>query len=247
MSRRQNGASPPYCLHRQAGRAYVRLNGQQIMLGKHGSPESRELYHRVVAEWEANGRRLADLEGSRDSFLVADLGAAYRDHCRVYYRRKDGTPTMEVTAVKNTTKRLEALYAGLPAAEFGVRQLKTVRDAMIREGLSRGYINDQVGRLVRMFRWGAEEESVPAEVFGRLRAVRRLQAGRSEARETQPRQPVSEPDMRAVLPKLSRHVRGMVLAMWHTAMRCGEVVQLRTRDVDMTGAAWVFHPTHHKN
>ncbi|MFN7022833.1 MAG: hypothetical protein ACK4WH_16155, partial [Phycisphaerales bacterium] len=29
-------------------------------LGEFGSPESRELYHRVVAEWEANGRRLID-------------------------------------------------------------------------------------------------------------------------------------------------------------------------------------------
>lgn len=29
-------------------------------LGEYGSPESRTLYHRVVAEWEANGRRLID-------------------------------------------------------------------------------------------------------------------------------------------------------------------------------------------
>ena len=29
-------------------------------LGPHGSPESREAYHRVLAEWEANGRRLID-------------------------------------------------------------------------------------------------------------------------------------------------------------------------------------------
>ena len=29
-------------------------------LGKHGSAESRELYHRLVAECEAGGRRLPD-------------------------------------------------------------------------------------------------------------------------------------------------------------------------------------------
>ena len=29
-------------------------------LGPHGSPESREAYHRVLAEWEANGRRFPD-------------------------------------------------------------------------------------------------------------------------------------------------------------------------------------------
>lgn len=29
-------------------------------LGPHGSPESRELYHQLLAEWEANGRRLSE-------------------------------------------------------------------------------------------------------------------------------------------------------------------------------------------
>lgn len=247
MSRRKNGTTPPYCLHSQSGRAYVRLSGKQIMLGEHGSPESRQLYHRVVAEWEANGRRLTAQEPRSRDYRIAELCAAYQDHCKVYYRRKDKTPTMEATMVQSAIKRLEALYADLPVSEFGVRQLKTVRESMIREGLARVYINTQVGRIVRMIRWGVEEELVPAEVFGRVRAVRRLQVGRSEARETEPRQPVSEADMKAVLPHLGRFVRGMVLAMWHTAMRCGEVVQLRTCDVEMNSDKnWVFKPLHHK-
>ena len=41
MPRRKKGTPPSYCLHRQSGRAFVRLNGRQIMLGKHGSQESR--------------------------------------------------------------------------------------------------------------------------------------------------------------------------------------------------------------
>ena len=60
MARRPNGTPPPYCLHRQSGRAYVRLCGQQFMLGEHGSPESRREYSRLLAEWEANGGRLTD-------------------------------------------------------------------------------------------------------------------------------------------------------------------------------------------
>ena len=31
-------------------------------LGEYNSPESRELYHRVIAEWEANGRRWPNMQ-----------------------------------------------------------------------------------------------------------------------------------------------------------------------------------------
>ena len=34
--------------------------------------------------------------------------------------------------------------------------------------------------------------------------------------------------------------------MWHSGMRCGEVVQLRTSDVDRTGQVWIFRPPRHK-
>jgi hypothetical protein len=96
MPRQRPGATPSYCLHRQSGRAYVRLNRQQIMLGTFGSRESREAYHRVVAEWEANGRR-PHRDAAASTCSLAELVADYRAHAAVYYRHRDGTPTLEVT------------------------------------------------------------------------------------------------------------------------------------------------------
>ena len=49
---------PSYRLHKASENAYVELGGKRIYLGKHGTPESREAYHRTLAEWEANGRTL---------------------------------------------------------------------------------------------------------------------------------------------------------------------------------------------
>ena len=50
MSRRARKV-PSYCLHKASGKAVVRLDGRDVYLGKHGSPESHEKYERAIAEW----------------------------------------------------------------------------------------------------------------------------------------------------------------------------------------------------
>jgi hypothetical protein len=39
---------PAYQLHRGSGQAKVRIDGEDIYLGPHGSPESRERYEELV-------------------------------------------------------------------------------------------------------------------------------------------------------------------------------------------------------
>src|SRR5579871_2717955 len=53
---------PPYRLHKQSGQAIVTLTDNlggrhDVLLGRYGAAESREEYARVIAEWEASGRR----------------------------------------------------------------------------------------------------------------------------------------------------------------------------------------------
>ena len=48
---------PSYRLHRPSGRAVVRLNGRDFYLSRHGLPESRSRYDRLIAEWLENDRR----------------------------------------------------------------------------------------------------------------------------------------------------------------------------------------------
>jgi hypothetical protein len=49
--------TPSYCFHKQPGKAYVTIDGRQVLLGKFNSKDSREKYDRVIGEWLANGRR----------------------------------------------------------------------------------------------------------------------------------------------------------------------------------------------
>ena len=50
---------PAYCQHSASGQARVKLGGEYIYLGPHGSQTTRNEYDRLIAEWLATGRRSA--------------------------------------------------------------------------------------------------------------------------------------------------------------------------------------------
>lgn len=243
---RKKAEPPAYRRHAQSGRGYVFVDGKQHMLpGRFGSEDSLSAYRELIAKWAASGGRLPEPRRS-ERLTIADLAADYLEHCEVYYRRKDGTPTGAVDNVRDALRDLLALHGSRCARAFGIAELKLLREHMIRRRLARSTINKRTGIIVRMFAWGVEEQQVPAEVFGALRAVRPLKRGRTRAKETEPVRPVEWADVAATLPSLSPTLRALVLFLWHTAARVGEAVQLRTRDVDMAGKVWLFQPEQHK-
>src|SRR5206468_1395317 len=124
--------------------------------------------------------------------------------------------------------------------------LKAVRQSMIEAGLARTTINQRVGRIVRLVKWAVENELVPPAVHEALKAVRGLQKGRSEARETEPVRPVPEADVEAIRPFVARQVWAMVELQRLAGMRPGEVTAMRTCDLDTSGAVWAYTPESHK-
>ena len=73
--------TPSYRLHKPSGRAVVTLNGQDIYLGRHDSPESRAEYDRAIAEWLASGRQPP---GVRD-LTINELILHYLEFVDAYY------------------------------------------------------------------------------------------------------------------------------------------------------------------
>ena len=88
-----------------------------------------------------------------------------------------------------------------------------------QQALARGVVNQRVGRIVRAFKWGVENELVPVAVLQGLKAVRGLAKGRSLARETEPVKPVPEAYVEAVLPFVRPPVQGMIQLQRLTGMR----------------------------
>ena len=236
---------PKYRCHKGSGQAIVQINGKRIYLGKHGSAKSKERYRQLIAEFLSKGRVATDSEAS-SSPTINELILAYFKFAKTYYV-KNGRPTDELGGIRAVMKVLRRMYGHSVATEFGPKAFKLVRDSLIREGLSRKYINDSMGRIRRMFRWASNEEMVPVTVFQALAAIPGLKKGRSEARETEPILPVSDVDVEAVLPHLPDVVADMVRFQRYTGCRPQEVCFVRPVDIDRSSDIWVYRPENHKN
>jgi integrase len=240
--------TPSYRLYRRTGQAVVTLSGKDHYLGKYDSPESREKYDRLVAEWVLSGRRPAiptAATAAKRDYTIGELILAYLDHADSYYR-KGGQPTSERRNIEMALRPLRRLYTHAQVEDFGPLALKTVRQAMIDSDLCRTEVNKRVRHIVRMARWGVENELVPAMVHHALKAVAGLKAGRSAARESKPVGPVPDPFVEAIEPYVSRQIWAMVELQRLTGMRSGEVTIMRSCDLDLSDRVAVYRPSTHK-
>ena len=195
---------PKYRLHKASGQALVQLAGQRFYLGKYGTPESLEAYHRAVLNFHATGAlpevAKATIEAS-GGVRVEEVLSRYLTHAEKYYRDPTGKQTPELHCVALALAPVRKLYEGTEAAKFGPLALQAVRQAMIEKRWSRKNINRAVSRVVRMFRWASQNELVPPALYHGLKSVEGLKAGRSDAKETEPVKPVPQAYVDAVLAK----------------------------------------------
>ncbi len=234
---------PKYCKHRGSGQAVVTIRGKDHYLGPYGTKGSRLEYDRLIMEWLAAGRPADDPES--DDLNVKDIVLAFWKFAKKHYR-KNGEPTGTAENYKPVLRLLRRYYGNTPAASFGPKAIKALRHKMMLEGNSRRYINDNVDRIRRAFRWAASEELIPAEVVVSLATVESLPKGRSEARETKPVPPVDDQIVDTTLPHLPLVVADMVRFQRLTGARPGEVCNLRPCDVDRSGDVWLYSPESHK-
>jgi integrase len=241
---------PSYRLHKPTGQAVVRLDGRDFYLGKHGTEESHEAYRRRIAEWLTHGPikpiERSDSPNTGPALTVNDLILAYWHHAEAYYRRDDGTVSSELEKMRFALRPLRRTYGSTPARDFGPRALKAVRRGMVDAGLSRRTINQRVARIVRLFRFAVESELVSADVHHTLKAVAGLRSGHSEAKESKSIGPVASANVDAVVPLLSRQLQAVISLQRLTGMRSGEVLCMRTCDIDTSGSVWEYVPERHK-
>jgi integrase len=249
MGRRRKGELPRYRLHKQSGQAVVSLplgNGKyrDVLLGPFDTDESKREYARVIDEWLAHGGPVLATRHSagRANLTINELILAYWPTVEDYYRHPDGAPTQEVDNIRLALRRLRQSYGHTDASAFDSLALEALREAMIRDGLCRGRINKDVGRIKRLLKWATAKKLVPLAVYQGLLTVGGLRAGRSAAKETAPVRPVADAVVETTLPHLTPPVRAMVLLQRCTAMRPGEIVMMRGCDIDTHGPTWTYRP-----
>ncbi len=242
--------SPPkYRKHKASGQAIVTLNGKDHYLGPHGTKASQQLYDQLVGEWLANGRN--KFQGNdHDSITVAQLAAEYWKFAKGYYV-KNGRPTDELPGLKIAIRHLIENYAQTPVDHFGPLCLANIQQQFVAAGHCRRYINQNTGRIKRMFKWGVARELVPVKTYQAISTVSGLRKGKTAARESTPILPVSDEDVEKTIANLRNSVTAdMVRIQSLTGCRPGELFIMRPCDIDRSGAehigVWLYYPESHK-
>lgn len=221
-------------------RACVWVNGKKILLGTYGSPESRARYAELI------GNPLPEKPEAAGTITVAVLMAKYLEFAQEYYPPTKMRKTSEFDAVRCALRHVRKVAGPLPATEFGPKKLKAVRQSFIEAGQCRGTINQNVGRIVRMFRWAASEEFIPGSVWQNLAAVSGLRRGKTKAPDKPAVLPVDDATIATTLERVPDVIGDMVRLQRTTGMRPAELCMLRPCDVERTGSVWLYRPESHK-
>jgi integrase len=238
---------PTYRHHKPSGQAIVVIRGKTIYLGRWKSTESQDEYKRIIAEWATLGGSTPPPMRSKppSDIAVSEVILAYWNHACTYYA-KDGKRTSETGIIHQALKPLEELYGHTPVKEFGPLALETCLRAMVDRGWSRGYVNCQLSRVKRMFKWAVSRELIPVTIYQAILTVSGLRKGRTTARETSPVRPVIDEIVERTLAHLSPVVRAMVQIQRLTGMRPEEVTRMRALDIKDGCAPWEYRPGSHK-
>jgi integrase len=226
---------------RQCGR--VRIPGRGIVyLGKAGCwpsktkpppPEVVEEYQRQVMAWfSTRAEAVPAGEHLAAGCTIGELVAVYLAYAKHTFRKR-GKPTTHYSGIKDAVRPLIALFASMPAEKFSPADLRALRDQLEREGRwNRGNINSALGRIRKMFQWGAAERDLfSTDVWLRLKSVSGLLRHRTTARESQTDKPVLASLVDATLPHLPLVAAAMVRLQQVTGMRPIEVCWMRASEI----------------
>lgn len=172
--------------------------------------------------------------------IVSDIVAGWCAHVHEYYK---GDGSKYLAPVRDILD----MYGARAASELRHADMLAVRDAFIRRGWSRPYVNSSLWAVRAMWSWALDEALITASAKAELCQVKGLRAHRSPAPEPPPVRPVDDTTIEATIAQLTPATADMVRIHRLTGMRPGELCAMRWENIDTSITPWVYRPASHKN
>jgi integrase len=231
---------PKYRKHATKNIGFVEWRRRRYYFsGRYDSAESREAYRQFL--FDNVGAPPADPAPPPGEHTVASLMLAYLDYAERFYGPGSRG---EYSNCKHALKPLAKKHLITRAEAFGPKMLKAWLEERVAAGHSRPYVNSQLSKIKRAFRWAVAEELVPVAVYQALCTVPGLRAGHTDAAEPARRRPVPWGDVEAALLELSPVVADMVRIQWFTGVRSQSLCMAKAEQFDQTQDPWIWRPRH---
>ncbi len=233
MARRRQ--LPGYLLHKATGQAFVLIDRKMVWLGKHGTDESHLRYDEEISDLLAKRSAL-----TARRLTISELLAAFWGHAKKRYGRAGKGPYGAAVNWRPIIRLLREHHGADEPRDFGPLALRELIDKMPAFGWNRRYLNDQVSRIKQIFKWGVSRELIEHVVYDRLLTVDNVRRGEMDGlAEAVEIEPIDCAVVDATIPYLAPTVAAMVQIQLLTACRPGELLIMRSSDIDRTGQIWL--------
>ena len=170
-------------------------------LGKYKSPESREKYKQLIAEYTANDCVLPPTK-TKSEYSLETLVLEYLAYAEKYYTNSRGKANETFYHCKRAVDPVLKYYGKNLVSEFGSRSLLFIIEKWVDAGIARKTVNRWVAAIKQMFQWGVTYEYVEPQIYHALLAVPSLKLGHTDAPEYDEIPPVDDEVVKKTLPHL---------------------------------------------
>jgi hypothetical protein len=186
------------------------------------SPASRKAYHAIVANWEAQGRRLSTSAPAASDITIAEGLSKYVEELERKCRRPDGTPAQTIADFKITSRLLREMFGREDLGAFSAEHLEAFRDRLIRDGRVCPQIAKRLAQCRQFLNWTITHDLFPIGVDAgrlmlKLKRVKPPSPGQFGAKAGKTVEPADPAAFDAALPFLPPVPRAVAALLRHSA------------------------------
>ena len=225
-------ANPPTLRKHQRNRAFVRVKGKNIYLGKWDeqgpSIEALAKYERFKAQYLDDQCFIPQSDPN-----IVQLSQAYLEHCRQEYADYDtGEVSNTYVIIKRACDFLINMFGDYQAGDFGIKEFYSLVRDLERKQLSISYLRSIVCYIKKMFKWAIEPGLIKPDQVKELELLTMPKPKKGGAKKVQPIQRVDRQTVSMTLPFMSKPVAQMVEIQLATGCRAEHVRHLRLCDIE---------------